>query len=159
MDTIPLDVMRIILEFALPDATKNFSLTAKHHLHWLTDVQLWLNFCITRTRFTRGVFLSLIEGKPSTLQLCFGCEYPYDPWYTPYSLKEGYNRCIDVYFCMRRVHQCNNRFKSGSYGQRKRKTCNKPTLPGTPMCLVCCKKKDIFKPLFNENSSIKLLNK
>lgn len=151
MESLPIDVMRIILELASPNDVKNFSLTAKHHLHWLTDIQLWINFCITRTRFTRDIFLSLVEGRPSALRNCYGGHFPYSPQFTPYSLREGYNRCIDVYFCMQRVYQCNNRFKSGSYRHRKRKTCNRSTLPGAPMCLDCCKKKDKFESLFDKS--------
>ena len=69
VDLLHSDIVRIILGFAEPHDVRNFSLTSKRYLRFLTDLPIWLNFCVTRTRFTREVFMELVEGKKEVLFL------------------------------------------------------------------------------------------
>ena len=139
VDLLHSDIVRIILGFAEPHDVRNFSLTSKRYLRFLTDLPIWLNFCVTRTRFTREVFMELVEGKKEVLfWQCYGQRYPYNPYYRYFSLVEGGNRCFDVYLCMIRVHRCNHQFKRGKL---KGQYCGEPTIPGAPMCRDCISKK------------------
>ena len=137
LDYLPLDVLRIILGMTSPDTVKNFSMTSKRNLRFQLDKQIWTEFCIKRTLFTREVFSDLVEGKEETIRRTYAssltytyrckyfCKYPYNDSGDPKQLVVGGNSPMCVYFIMRRRRKCID---------LGHKTL---TIPGLPYCHSC----------------------
>ena len=140
MESLHSDVIRIILGMTSPVDVKNFSITAKRNLRFLTDKLIWIDFCVTRTQFTGEVFLELMEGNEQTIHQCSGLsqKYPYNSYCASKQLVVGGNRPVDIYFVMVRVNQCRYLFTRGA---KKMQYCEYPTAPGSPLCKLCIRKK------------------
>ena len=154
MDQLPLDVLRIILGITSSKDVLNYSMTSKQNLKFQTDTQIWLQFCIERTQFTKDVFVDLVKGDETALRQCAGTflRYPYNPYHLSKQLVIGGNRQMDVYFVMKRISLCGYLFTRGA---KKMQYCNSPTIPGSAYCRCCARKKGVISS--NEWSTEKIV--
>ena len=115
MDSLALDVMRIILSLTNPRDVINYSMTSKKNVKYLRDVQIWLYFCMTRTRFSRKIFLELVAGREEIIiasqQPNYDQKYPFNPD-SNRRLVIGENPPCNVFFVMMRRHNCKYEFRT-----------------------------------------------
>ena len=144
MESLHSDVVRIILGLTSPTDVKNFSMTSKRNLRWLTDKQVWADFCTLNTQFSFEVFLELVAGREEAILASHledpDQKYPYNPTSLHKPLVIGGNRSSHVYFVMRMNHLCMYQFRRG----HGRLVCHgEPTLSGSAYCRTCIRKRNL----------------
>ena len=139
MNSLPLDVQRIILSMTSPDTVKNFSMTEKRNLKFQLDTQIWRDFFLKYTPYDRELFNTLVSGSDGKLINRVNNEMKWSPkkscWFYPdkHLVPRG-NKSMDVYY-MKSMYRVCSYFYMNDYDEFIK--CSSPVAPGASLCNKC----------------------
>ena len=142
MDSLHLDVLRIILSMTSPKDVLNYSMTAKRNLKFQLDTQIWRDFFLKYTPYDRELFNTLVSGSDEKLISRVNNEMKWSPkklcWFYPDKhLVPRSNRSMDVYY-MKSMYRVCSYFYINDYGEFIK--CSSPVDPGGSFCNKCERK-------------------